>query len=408
MVTLVELPQMTDTMTEGTLVAWLVDEGDAVRAGDAIAEIETDKAIMELEVSVDGVLLKRYFLESDDVPCGAAVAAVGDVGDTSPDAPEAPAAQAADGVAAPSEVDLPDAPSTVVGEESEPEPPDGSDDRIKASPIARRIASEKGVELDDVGGTGPDGRIVRRDIEAAASSEAAPCVSEESVAAEVTPHSRLRRIMIDRLVDTHRNVPTFTVTRRFDVDRLAMFRDELRSTDAFADGIGYTEVLVKAAALAMAREPGLNDRYGADGIERVGKVNVGIAVGLDDGVIVPVIRHCERLRLQDIVKEFRRLADRARSGTLLADDLGDSTFTISNLGMYGVDEFTAVLNAPDAAILAVGTVAEQPVVRAGEIVAGKVMTGTLTVDHRVADGVVAARWLAALAHYLENPASLVV
>ena len=137
-------------------------------------------------------------------------------------------------------------------------------------------------------------------------------------------------------------------------------------------------------------------------------MNVGIAVGLDDGVIVPVIRHCERLRLQDIVKEFRRLADRARGGTLLADDLGDSTFTISNLGMYGVDEFTAVLNAPDAAILAVGTVAEQPVVRAGEIVAGKVMTGTLTVDHRVADGVVAARWLAALAHYLENPASLVV
>lgn len=388
----IELPQMTDTMKEGVVSAWLKDEGEEVRQGDPIAEIETDKAVMELEAPSDGVLLRRYVDEHVEVACGTVVAVIGDAGEAVDEAPQ-PEAKS-DDAEAPST-----APSTALREEpTEVEPASsGSTDRIASSPAARRKARELGVDLSSVAGSGPGGRIVMRDVE--------PAAGEESV--RRIPLSRKRRVMINRLIETHQSVPAFTVTRHFDCERLVRFREDMKQSADFADGIGYTELFVKAAALASVNEPSLNARFAEDAIHRFSEVNIGVAVGLDDGVIVPVIRGCENKPLTDIVRDFRRYMERVRSGTLLADELTGSTFTISNLGMYGVDEFAAVINAPDAAILALGSITSRAVVRDGAVVAGTVMTGTLTVDHRVADGVAAGRWLAEFAALLEEPDGLI-
>ncbi len=369
MATFVELPQMTDTMTDGVLSRKIVAEGESVRVGDAIAEIETDKAVMELEAPEDGILHSWRFAENAEIPCGDIVAIIGSVGEEIP----VPRQEAAS--------------NAVVTEE----PPS---ERVKASPVARKIARESGIDLAKVSGTGPDGRVVRRDVEAVAEMGGSKAEGPQPETSRISI-SRNRRIMIDRLVDTHRNVPTFTVTRRFDMDHVVEFLRQMRHAHKNTCPIGYTEILVKAAALASTREPALNARYGAEGIDRLSDVNIGVAIGLDDGVVVPVIRSCQSKSLGEIAEKLKEKTERAKRGALLADDVQGSTFTLSNLGMFGIDEFQAILNAPDAAILAVGAVAKQPVVRGDSVAIGTVMTGTLTVDHRVADGVTAAKWMAA-------------
>jgi len=382
MATFVELPQMTDTMTDGVLSRKIVAEGESVRVGDAIAEIETDKAVMELEAPEDGILLSWRFDENAEIACGDIVAIIGSVGEEIP----VPRQEAASNAVVPEE------------------PPS---ERVKASPVARKIARESGIDLAKVSGTGPDGRVVRRDVEAVAEMGGSKVEGPQPETSRISI-SRNRRIMIDRLVDTHRNVPTFTVTRRFDMDHVVELLRQVRHAHGDAFPIGYTEILVKAAALASTREPALNARYGATGIDRLSDVNIGVAVGLDDGVVVPVIRSCQNKSLGEIAESLKEKTERAKRGALLADDVQGSTFTLSNLGMFGIDEFQAILNAPDAAILAVGTVAKQPVVRGDSVAIGTVMTGTLTVDHRVADGVTAAKWMAALADVFANPISLVM
>jgi len=383
----IELPQMTDTMAEGTLVSWLKAEGDAVQAGEPIAEIETDKAIMELEAPEGGVLLKAFVAVGDTIPCGGPVACVGNLGDPIPDATGASAL------------------ATKTG------PAPKHRGRTKASPAARKIATAAALGLDDVGGTGPGGRIVRRDVEAALAARAAAPPSEPAQAVPtggVVPIGRIRRKMIERLVATHQTVPTFSLTRRIVMDAAAGFRDGLVATATFSGGIGYTELIVKAAARAMRDVPALNARFTDEGIRSIEDANIGVAVGLDEGVVVPVIRRCQAKTLRQIADDFRGLTERAKRNALLAADMGNSTFTVSNLGMYDIDEFTAIPNAPDAAIMAVGAIAPQAIVRGNAVAIARLMAVTLTVDHRVADGVAAARWLAAFAGYLENPIKLLV
>lgn len=397
MATKIELTQMSDTMTEGTLLSWLKDEGDEVRQGDAVAEIETDKATMDLEAPADGVLLRKLVEPGATVPCGTVLAVIGAKGEPIPDiAPPSMAASSA----APTPPARPDERSTAQPRTDHP--------RLRSSPSARRLARIEGIDLGTVAGTGPDGRIVRRDIESAALERKRPAGARERVSQEVVPISRIRRKMIDRLVITHQTVPTFSLTRRIAMDGARAFRESLKVTATYARGIGYTELLVKAVARAMKAVPHLNARYTDHGIERLEEVNVGVAVGIDDGVVVPVIRRCQVLSLREIGEEFRRITAAAKEGSLLAADLGSSTFTVSNLGMYGVDEFSAILNAPDAAILAVGAIVPQPVASNGEIVIREMMAVTLTVDHRVADGVLAAQWLQAFVRCVENPVSLLV
>jgi pyruvate dehydrogenase E2 component (dihydrolipoamide acetyltransferase) len=402
MATFVELPQMTDTMSEGILVAWLAEVGDSIRTGDPLAEVETDKAIMELEAPKSGVLLRKYAEEGAEITCGTIVVALGDEGEDVPATPPSNTESAT-----PNE----DQPDEVVAEQvaasvDTPAIEDKSE-RVKASPVARSMASDEGLDLSAVVGSGPDGRIVKRDVEKAI-SERTGAVASSAAGGGDARSAHIRRRMIDRLVETHQSIPTFTVTRQIDMGRAVGLRGELRATESFVDGIGYTEMIVKAAALAMRSVPQLNARYSGDEVVLIPDVNIGIAVGLDDSVVVPVVKQCDTKPLQGIVGEMAELAARAHAGALLADDVRDSTFTVSNLGMYGVDSFTAMLNAPDAAILACGSVREQPVVRDGSLVVGTVMFVTLTVDHRVADGVAAAKWLAAFAESLENPVSLIV
>lgn len=382
MATYVELPQMTDTMTDGVLSRKIVGEGESVRAGDPIAEIETDKAVIELEASTDGTLLRWYAEENLEIPCGTVVAVIGNIGEEiSPFQKEA-------------------APDTVVTNKP-------ASERVKVSPIARKIAQDSGINLEQVSGTGPDGRIVRRDVEAA-SEKSRTAVKKPSPEKSYIPIGRNRRIMIDRLVETHQNIPVFRVTRRFEMDRVVDFLRQVRHVRGNECSIGYTEILVKASAVAFVREPALNARYSTDGIERYRDVNIGVALGLDTGVVVPVVHEVNRKSVDEIARELGEKTDRAKRGVLLAEDVQGSTFTLSNLGMFGVDEFQAILNAPDAAILAVGAVSKQAVVRGDVLAVGTVMTGTLTVDHRVADGVAAAKWMAAFADVLTNPIELVM
>jgi pyruvate dehydrogenase E2 component (dihydrolipoamide acetyltransferase) len=403
MATNVELTKMSDTMTEGTVVEWLKAEGDEVRHGDSIAEIETDKATMDLEAPRDGVLLKRFVEAGATVPCGTVLAVIGAEGEPISDA--APAASQEHGATEAARSSAEPGPRQAQPLAS---PLDAA--RLRSSPSARKLARTGGADLKAVSGSGPGGRILRRDVEAALADQKRMAAQAPSAppAGEVVPISRLRKRMIERLVATHREAPTFSLTRRINMDAARAFRESLAVTNASAGGIGYTELLVKAAARAMKAEPGLNARFTERGIERVADVNVGIAVGLEDGVVVPVIRRCQALALHEIRDEFARIVARAKDNTLLAADLGNSTFTISNLGMYGVEQFTAVLNAPDAAILAVGAITPQPVVSAEKLSVAHLMSVTLTVDHRVADGVLAARWLQVFSRCVENPVCLVV
>jgi pyruvate dehydrogenase E2 component (dihydrolipoamide acetyltransferase) len=358
---------MSDTMTEGTLVRWLKREGDVVRIGDPVAEIETDKAVMEVEAAASGVLLKCCAEPAEVVQCGSRLGWIGELGEV---VDEVPSAVEAEGKS-----------------------------RKRSSPAARKLAVDRGVDLTDVTGSGPGGRVVMRDIpgkDARTGSMAAR--------SNVPGMHPARARMISRLETSHRDIPAFTLVRRICMDGAREFRHALRSTETFSRGIGVTELCIACAARAMVSEPRLNARYERAGITFMQEINIGIAVGMEDYVVVPVLRNCGSLQLLGIADEFRRLVTAAQSGSLLAEDARNSTFTVSNLGAYGIEQFTAVINPPEAAILAVGMAKPEAVVADGDLKIAEMMTVTLTVDHRVADGIHAARWLASFAEAMENPA----
>ena len=400
MATHVELPQLSDTMTEGVLVAWLVKEGDNVRTGDPIADVETDKAIMNVDAPTDGIVLRQHVAEGDTVPIGAVVATIGAVGEDVPPVEAAPAPASV--VETPTE--QPPEPAVAAEEPAEHAP--DTRERLRVSPVARKLAAEAGLPLDGLHGTGPEGRIVKRDVVAARGAAAsAPTPASGS---RLAPISSRRKLMISRLEELARTVPTFTVSRDVDMDPAWAFRESLKKTRTFAEGIGFNEIIIRAATIAMREVPELNATYTPAGIRCNDEVHVGLAVGLEDVVAVPVVRNAHSRSLAEVSAEVRRLTEQARSGSLLAYDLGKSTFTISNLGMYGVDRFTAVLNPPEAGILAVGAIVRKPRVVGDSVAVGREMSVTLTVDHRVADGVRAALWLGAFAGCLEDPVTLLV
>jgi len=368
MATPVILPQMSDTMTEGTLVRWLKAEGDEVEAGDPIAEVETDKAVMELEAPVRGTLLRVFVSPDTVVSCGTRVALIGAPGEE--------------------------------GEDEPPAAPPLTESRVHASPAARKLASRSNIDIRRVPGSGPGGRVVLRDVAAAAAK----------VLKEPTPSSwefpRQRSVMVSRLVSSHQEIPTFTVTRTIQMDHALAFRKLQTESGAFPEGLGITELCVAAAARASGAEPRLNARYSDGRVILQETVNIGIAVGLEDFVVVPVIQRCNALTLKRIAAEYRRIVAAAKGGSLLPDDARDGTFTVSNLGMLGVEQFSAIINPPEAAILAVGAIRREICFEVDRIEARNVMSVTLTVDHRVADGLHAARWLQEFARALENPGQM--
>lgn len=413
------MPRLSDTMEEGELTRWMKKVGDRVQKGDVLAEIETDKATMDLEAFDDGILEQLLVADGTLVPIGQPVAVIGDgsniVTGAGPAAPAAPAPAAAAPEAAP------EAPAATAPAASVPVP---VTTRQRTSPLARKTAREHGIDLNLVVGTGPQGRITRTDVEAAiALTETGPATPAPTEAAlpspaaatipagagtQAIPISKIRRVTARRLTESQA-VPHFFLTSIVDVERLVAFRAEVNAALAeLGAKVSINDLFVRACAIVLRQHPGVNASWGGDSILRHERINVGIAVATDDGLLVPVITDADRKSLGTIATESTALAARARSGALSLAEMSGGTFTISNLGMFGIDQFTAVLNPPEAAILAVGAASDVPVVRDGVLVAVPKVKMTLTVDHRVLDGATAAAFLRDLTRLLEEPLRIVV
>ena len=416
------MSKLSPTMEDGRVVRWLKQEGDPVESGEVVLEIETDKATMEVEATGSGTLRKVLVAAETTVPTGTVLGVIAredeDISDI--------LAQAEAGVQVGAHAPMPGAPpvsqpeatpppdptpsAPQPAEPRAPEPPsDGDGRRIKASPVARRMAEEQGVALHRVQGTGPGGRIIKRDIEAAA-RRAAPRVEPGPEAPyERVDLTQIRRAIARNLVQSLGPVPHFFLTAEIDMGRVLTLRAEINERlEESGLRIGINEILMKAAAQALIAHPDVNASFAGDHIKRFARVDMGFAVAVPDGLITPVLRDVGSKGLQRISMEVRDLIARARQKKLMPDEYQGATFTISNLGMYGIDEFTAVINPPAATILAVGATQEKPVVVDGQIEIRSRMRVTLSCDHRVVDGAMGAEFLATFRNMVENPLRLVL
>ncbi len=439
MATNILMPALSPTMTEGTLARWLKQEGDSVKAGDVIAEIETDKATMEVEAVDEGILGKILVPDGTaGVKVNAPIAVLVEEGEKV-EAPSAPPAQAPGAKAEPPPTPAPTPPAQAEAPKPAPAPQpaanghDEHGERIFASPLARRMAKQAGIELSTLKGSGPNGRIVRADIDAAQGQEKAPPAAagqptpaqaapqpgpmvlppapKVTVSAPhlLVPNNTMRKVISRRLLESHQQVPNFFVTLDMEIDTLLKLRAELNGR-APKDGykLSVNDFVIKAAAATLRRVPKLNASYTEDNMILYDDVDISVAVSMPDGLITPIIRQADRKGLATISNEMKDLGARAKSGKLKPEEFQGGTFSISNLGMFGTRQFTAIINPPQAAILAVGAGEKRPVVKNDELAIATVMTCTLSVDHRVADGALGAEWMAAFKAIIEDPLSLLL
>ena len=476
----IEMPKLSDTMEEGVLSAWLVDEGEEVSSGDVLAQVETDKATMDLEAFDEGVLLKQLIAEGDAVPIGELIAVIGEEGEDisdlvgeaggdgaattepepEPDTEEPESEEPAESEPEPAEPESEEseaeeptetAPEPEVDTEPEPAPsgdgqlrdrtpepvPAGTDAegrRIKASPLARRIAQEHNVELVQVEGSGPEGRIVRRDVEAwVEEQEAAPepaaepapepapepaveeptyVMPDEDAAHESEDISQMRETIVRRLAESKYSAPHYYLTVDIDVEKAVALREDLNelAEEQGRAKISFNDLITKACALSLHDHSYVNAAYRPDEgeIHKHNRVHIGIAVAIDEGLITPVVRNADQKGLSQIARETKELAERARNRDLEPEEFEGATFTTSNLGMFGIEEFTAIINPPNSAILAIGEIRETPVLEDGEVVPGTRMKVTLSCDHRVVDGAKGAAFLDTVTSYLEEPMNLLL
>ncbi|MDH6198641.1 pyruvate dehydrogenase E2 component (dihydrolipoamide acetyltransferase) [Mycobacterium frederiksbergense] len=399
----ITMPRLSDTMEEGVIIAWHKKIGDRVERGEILAEIETDKAIMELESYDEGILEQMLAGEGDRVAIGVPIAIVGDGSGTIVATATTPDSATAPAPAAP----LP-APVAAVQPQAK---------RPKASPLARKIAEANGVDLASVNGSGPGGRIIRKDVEAAPTAAPAAVATQPApVPAEPrtgdfdeVPLTTLQRVAAKRLTESKQNAPHFYLTAAVDVTDLLAFRKTVNDSLHCADGpkVSVNDFMVRAVASALRGNPGVNVSFGGDALLHHHGVHIGVAVAVEAGLVVPVIRDADRKSVSQIAIETKEKAERARIGKLRADEMTGGTFTISNLGMYGIEQFAAVINPPEAAILAVGAAADELRLIDGEVVARKILRLTLSADHRAIDGSTGAVFLRDLAQLLENPLRIV-
>jgi pyruvate dehydrogenase E2 component (dihydrolipoamide acetyltransferase) len=378
MAEVIKMPRISDTMEEGTIVAWLKEVGDTVEAGETIAEVETDKATMELDSYVDGVLL-HIEVQEGTVPINGVIAVIGDEGEDWKAAVEA-AAPSANGNAV--------------------------DNRVKASPLAKAMAKESGLDLAAIAGSGENGRIIKRDVEQALTiaptSAAATPVTAISTEGDYVdyPVTNMRKTIARRLGESKFSAPHFYLTVEINMDQAIHARKQLNE---FAPTkLSFNDLVIKAAAASLKKHPAINSSWLGDRIRENKSINIGVAVAVDEGLLVPVVR------LSQINAEVKDLAGKAKDKKLGMDEMQGNTFTISNLGMFGIEEFTAIINPPDACILAVGGINQKPVVRDGEIVVGNTMKVTLSCDHRVVDGAKGAAFLKDFKSVLEDPIRMLV
>jgi pyruvate dehydrogenase E2 component (dihydrolipoamide acetyltransferase) len=417
MAEIVRMPKLSDTMTEGTVAAWHKKVGDKVKSGEVLAEIETDKATMEFESFQDGVLLHIGVDKGKTAAVDSILAILGKEGEdiasllASDAAPKAQAAAAPAVAAAPAPVTAPvaapvAAPMAAVAEAHAV----NANGRVKASPLAKKIAEEKGVDISRVAGSGDGGRIVRRDVEnftPYTSVAAAPvfvAAGTESYREEQV--SQMRKTIARRLAESKFSAPHFYLTMDIDMDNAMAARKAIN--DSGDAKISFNDMVVKASAMALRKHPKINSSWRGDTIRYNEHVHVGVAVAVDEGLLVPVVRFANEKGLSQIGAEVKVFAEKAKTKKLQPSDWEGNTFTISNLGMFGIEEFTAIVNPPDACILAVGSIKQTPVVKNGQVVPGNVMKVTLSCDHRVVDGASGAAFLQTLKAYLENPVMMLV
>jgi pyruvate dehydrogenase E2 component (dihydrolipoamide acetyltransferase) len=418
MAEIVYMPKLSDTMTEGVVAEWTVKVGDEVASGEILAEIETDKATMEFESFYDGVLLYIGVEKGATAPINSILAIIGDKGEDvdkllaeaekATPAPKkeeevpSPAKEVAQhaAVAAPVSTPAPAPVAPVVAD---------TNGRVFASPLAKKMANDKGIDLSNVGGTGENGRIVKRDIDhytpyVGASNGKRAFVGTESFTDE--PISQMRKTIAKRLAESKFTAPHFYLTIAMDMDNAISARKQINSLEGVK--VSFNDMVIKAVALSLREHPNVNSAWLGDVIRRNEHVHIGVAVAVDDGLLVPVVRFADGKDMQQIGSEVRELAKKAKSKKLQPQEWEGNTFTISNLGMFGIEAFTAIVNPPDSCILAVGGISEVPVVKDGQVVPGNVMKVTLSCDHRVVDGATGSMFLNTFKNYMENPVSMLM
>ena len=414
MAEVIRMPKMSDTMTEGVIVSWLKQVGDDIKSGDILAEVETDKATMELENYVKGTLLHIGIPAGGSVPVDALIAIVGQKGeDISGLLASANSAPAASAPAVVEEVKAESVSSAPV----QSNPSGNNDGRVKASPLAKSIAKEKGIDLSQVQGSGDNGRIIKKDIEnfspaakqSSSSSSSAPVSLPQIIAQESYEEvnlSQMRKVIARRLSESKHTAPHFYLTMSINMDKAIAARKQMNE---FSDvKISMNDIIIKAVALSLRKNPSVNSSWLGEKIRYNHHIHIGVAVAIEDGLIVPVVKFADNKSIAHISAEVKQLADKAKNKKLQPNEFEGNTFTISNLGMFGIDEFTAIINPPDACILAIGAAKEAVVVENGQMKVGNVMKVTLSCDHRVVDGAVGSAFLQTFKDLLENPVKMLV
>lgn len=436
MAEIIRMPRMSDTMEEGNIIEWMKKEGDAVEAGDTLAEVETDKATMELDSFVDGVLL-HIAVKEGPVAIDGVIAIIGDKDEDWQTALAEAEANSGNGAAKPAvEESQPEEESSV---ETAPETSASPEDtRIKSSPLARKMAQDAGIDLAALRGSGDSGRIVKKDVEAAIEEQKAapapvtqPAPPAAPVPAPAAPPapveapavapffygageanyedknlSQMRKVIARRLSESKFTAPHFYLTIEIDMSKAIQMRKRLNEVAPVK--ISFNDLVLKACAASLRQHPAVNSSWLGDKLRINHDVNIGVAVAIDEGLLVPVVRYADMKTLSQINTEVKALAAKAQKRKLQPEEMQGNTFTVSNLGMFGIEEFTAIINPPDACILAVGTIVQKPVVKNGEIVVGNIMKVTLSCDHRVVDGAKGAQFLKTLREMLEDPLRLMV
>ncbi len=433
MAILIDMPKLSDTMEEGVIAKWNVKEGDQVNSGDIIAEVETDKATMDVEVFDSGTILKIFAKEGEAVPLGGKMAIIGEEGedissmldgDSGSEKKESSEKKKEESKSEQKEdkkeskdfdplfgdIEKDEASS----QEKEKEESSSDDSRLKASPLARKMAEKEGIKLSDVNGSGPNGRIIKRDIEQFDKSASKPAAASKSAdsskvvagAHEDTPISQMRKAIARRLSESKFTNPHFYETIDIDMKQAIAARAQLNELPDVK--ISFNDFVVKAAAVALSQHPKVNSSWMGDFIRQYNEVHVAVAVAVPDGLVTPVVRNADKLGLSAIGEQVKTFAQKAKDKKLQPDEMEGSTFTISNLGMFGIEEFTAIINPPNACIMAVGAIRDVPVVENGTVVPGKRMKVTLSSDHRIVDGASAAEFLQTFRKLLENPMNMLL
>lgn len=414
-VEVITMPRLSDTMEEGTVATWLKKVGDTVNEGDILAEIETDKATMEFEAFYAGTLLHIGIQEGESAPVDSLLAIIGDKDADVNQAIAAAAASSQEAVPAP--VEAPKAPATpapaatpvaaaVKAAAPAPAPVKNTSGRVIASPLAKKLAEERGIQIANVPGSGDGGRIVKRDIENYQATGSVAAMPQGIESSEEVPNNQMRKTIAKRLAASKFNAPHYYLSVEFDMENAMAFRQQYNSVPDTK--ISFNDIVVKATAKALKQHPQVNSRWHDDKIVKNHHVHMGVAVAVEDGLVVPVVKFADELSLPQIGAQVKDYAGRARDKKLTPAEMDGSTFTISNLGMFGIETFTSIINQPNSAILSVGAIVEKPVVKNGAIVVGHTMKLTLACDHRSVDGATGSLFLQTLKGYIENPVTMLV